>query len=259
MSDVSVNPSPLRVAALIPAYQAAPHLGEVLMRLAALDPAPDVLVVDDGSRDATAEIARRHGARVLRFAANRGKGHALLAGFRELAGYDAVVALDADGQHPPETFPRFVEAAATADVVLGRRRFGTGMPPSRRLANVFSSRWASLAAGQRISDSQCGYRLYRSEVLRLVPVTPSRYEVESEMAVRAARLGFRVAEIEIPTVYGDETSHVSLHFDVPRILGTLARMSLEALAPPAEMRHARRVRDTRALTRDVAAGEAASR
>jgi glycosyltransferase involved in cell wall biosynthesis len=241
MSDVTPIRSPLRVAALIPAYQAAAHLGEVLLRLAALDPAPEVLVVDDGSRDATAEVARRHGARVLAFAANRGKGHALLAGFAALEDYDAVVALDADGQHPPETFPDFVRAAETgADVVLGRRRFDVGMPWVRRFANTVSSGWATLAAGQRISDSQCGYRLYRREVLAAVPVRASRYEVESEMAVRAARLGFRVTEIDVPTIYGSETSHIRLHQDVPRILGTLARLSFEALSPPPEMQAARR-------------------
>ena len=101
----------MRVAALIPAYQAAAHLGEVLLGLEALDPAPDVLVVDDGSRDATAEVARQFGARLLSFAANRGKGHALLAGFAALGEYDAVVSLDADGQHPPECLPDFVRAA----------------------------------------------------------------------------------------------------------------------------------------------------
>jgi glycosyltransferase involved in cell wall biosynthesis len=239
MSDLTPIRSALRVAALIPAYQAAAHLGEVLLRLAALAPAPEVLVVDDGSRDATAEVARRHGARVLAFAANRGKGHALLAGFHALTGFDAVVALDADGQHPPESFPDFVRAAESgADVVLGRRRFDTAMPWVRRFANTVSSGWATLAAGQRISDSQCGYRLYRREVLAAVPVHASRYEVESEMAVRAARLGFRVSEIDVPTVYGSETSHIRLHHDVPRILGTLARLSLEALFPPPEMRAA---------------------
>ena len=74
-----------RVAALIPAYQAAAHLGEVLLRIGALEPRPPVLVVDDGSRDATAEVARQFGADVLSFAANRGKGHALLAGFEALS------------------------------------------------------------------------------------------------------------------------------------------------------------------------------
>lgn len=218
----------MSVAALVPAYQAAAHLGEVLLRLQALATVPEILVVDDGSRDATAEVARQLGVRVLSFAANRGKGHALLAGFEALREFDAVLTLDADGQHPPECVPDFIRAAeAGADLVLGRRVIGGDMPASRRFANRFSSGWVSAIAGQRISDSQCGYRLYRRAVLERTPVRASRYEVETEMAVRAARLGFRVAEVEIPTVYGDETSHLSPTRDVPRIVGMLVRLTFE--------------------------------
>jgi glycosyltransferase involved in cell wall biosynthesis len=215
-------------AALVPAYQAAAHLGEVLLRLQALPSPPPVLVVDDGSRDATAEVARQHGARVISFAGNRGKGHALLAGFEALREYDAVVTLDADGQHPPECFPAFVAAAdAGADLVLGTREISPDMPPLRRFANRFSSAWCSAIAGQRVADSQCGYRLYRRELLVRTPVRASRYEVETELAVRAARLGFRLAEVSIPTVYGDETSHLSPTRDVPRIVAMMLRLTFE--------------------------------
>jgi glycosyltransferase involved in cell wall biosynthesis len=165
---------------------------------------------------------------VLRFAGNRGKGHALIAGFEELRDYDAVVTLDADGQHPPECLPDFVSAfVGGAQLVLGRRLRSPEMPPLRRFANGFSSTWCSLLAGQRISDSQCGYRLYSREMLEATPVVASRYEVETEMAVRAARLGFRIAEVDIPTVYGDERSHLSITRDVPRIVGMMLRLGLE--------------------------------
>jgi glycosyltransferase involved in cell wall biosynthesis len=227
--------SPLNVAALVPAYQAAAHLGEVLLGIAALPSPPPVLVVDDGSRDATAEVARQFGARVHSFAANRGKGHALLAGFELLREYDAVVTLDADGQHPPACLPAFVAAAeAGADLVLGKREITPDMPPARRFANRFSSAWCSAIAGQRIEDSQCGYRLYRREVLQRTPVRASRYEVETEMAVRAARLGFRVAHTEIPTVYGDEKSHLSPTRDVPRIVAMMVRLTFERRPAPKE-------------------------
>jgi glycosyltransferase involved in cell wall biosynthesis len=232
-----------RVAALVPAYQAAAHLGEVLTRLAALPEPPHVLVVDDGSRDATAEVARQFGAEVLSFAGNRGKGHALLAGFAALGDFDAVVTLDADGQHPPERFPAFAAAAAAgADLVLGTRARSQAMPPMRRLANGFSSGWATALAGQTVSDSQCGYRCYARGVLEATPITPGRYEVETEVVVRAARLGFRIVEIEVPTVYGEEKSQIRAMRDVPRIGGTLLRLTIEGIAPPAEMRAARRVR-----------------
>ena len=223
----------LHVAALVPAYQAAAHLGEVLARLEALPNRPHVLVVDDGSRDATAEVARQFGAEVHSFAANRGKGHALLAGFERLREFDAVVTLDADGQHPPECLPEFVAAAESgADLVLGRRAITDDMPPARRFANRFSSAWCSAIAGQPISDSQCGYRLYRRQVLEKTPVRASRYEVETEMAVRAARLGFKVAHVDIPTVYGDETSHLSPTRDVPRIVAMMIRLTFEPRPQP---------------------------
>lgn len=232
----------MRVAALIPAYQAAAHLGEVLLRLRSLEPTPHVLVVDDGSRDATAEVARQFGADVLSFAANRGKGHALLAGFEALSDYDGVVTLDADGQHPPECFPEFVRRAkeSGADLVLGARARSGSMPVARRFANGFSSGWTSLLAGQKVSDSQCGYRLYGRAALRATPITPGRYEVETEVIVRAARLGFRLAEVEIPTVYGTEKSQIRAFQDVPRIAGTMLRLTVEGFSPPRAMRDAPR-------------------
>jgi glycosyltransferase involved in cell wall biosynthesis len=229
----------MRVAALIPAYQAAAHLGEVLERIQRLDDPPEVLVVDDGSRDATATVARTHGVHVHSFAANRGKGHALLEGFRLLADRDLVITLDADGQHPPECIPAFVRAAHDgADLVLGRRVRSADMPWTRRFANGFSSGWATRLAGQRVSDSQCGFRLHARALLAATPITPGRFEVESEMVVRAARLGFRIAEVDIPTVYGEEQSQIRTARDVPRIVGTLARLTLEGWVPPPVMRAA---------------------
>jgi glycosyltransferase involved in cell wall biosynthesis len=229
----------MRVAALIPAYQAGKLVGGVIDRLKALASPPEVLVVNDGSRDDTAAVAKRHGARVESFEVNRGKGHALLAGFDLLKDFDAVVTLDADGQHPPENFPDFVAAAARgADLVLGSRVRSAEMPGIRRFANAFSSGWTAWLAGQRVSDSQCGYRLYRREVLARTPLTAGRYEFETEIIVRAARLGFRLGEVSIPTVYGEEKSQIHAFRDVPRIFGVMVRLSVEGAWPPRVMREA---------------------
>jgi glycosyltransferase involved in cell wall biosynthesis len=231
----------MRVAALVPAYQAARHLGGVLARLAALAPRPEILVVDDGSTDDTGAVATRAGVQVLAFPENRGKGNALLAGFRALSAFDAVVTLDADGQHPPECLPAFVAAAGRgADLVLGVRERTGEMPLLRRLANGVASGWATWLAGQPVGDSQCGYRLYGRRLLERTPITPGRYEVESEVIVRAARLGFRIAQVPIPTVYGTEESQIRTLRDVPRIVGVLARLTVERVAPPAAMRRAAR-------------------
>jgi glycosyltransferase involved in cell wall biosynthesis len=151
-----------------------------------------------------------------------------------------VITLDADGQHPPECVPAFVRAALDgADVVLGARERTGSMPLPRRFANALSSGWASAIAGQSIRDSQCGFRLFRREVLQRTPLSAGRYEVESEMVVRAARLGFRFVEVSIPTVYEGE-SHLSVMRDVPRIFWKMMRLTLERIAPPPELRRALR-------------------
>ena len=196
---------------LIPAYDAAGSIGKILdgVRLAA--PGLPVLVVDDGSRDATAQAARAAGAEVRSHEVNRGKGAALRTGFAEalLRGASGVVTLDADGQHPPELVPRFLEASAGADLVLGcRMDEARAMPWLRRQANRFASRMVSALSGQGIRDSQCGYRWISAEVLRKVPLRTEHYETESELLVLTARAGFRIAEIPVPAIYAGERSGI---------------------------------------------------
>jgi glycosyltransferase involved in cell wall biosynthesis len=216
-----------RVAAAIPAYQAAPSIGAVVRGTLRL--LPDVLVIDDGSSDATAEEARQAGARVLSLPCNRGKGAALATAFRDLfgRGHTAVITLDADGQHLPEEIPKLLDGAARGgDLVLGIRDHLFGeMGTTRRLANRLSSRAISFAAGQRLTDIQTGFRFYTRELVQTVGFTEARFEAESAVVVRAARRGFRILTVPVRLGFADgrTTSHFRPLVDSLRIAGAVTR------------------------------------
>lgn len=191
---------------LIPAFNAAKYLGAVLQKC----PYP-VLVIDDGSTDATAAVARQHGARVLRHDRNRGKGAALRSGFQAAlkSGASAVITLDADGQHEPRFIPEFLlEAERTTAAVLVGVRQRSAMPWARRLSNSVTSAILSWCTGEPIPDSQCGYRYIHSSVLEAVELRSDRYQAESEFLLRAVRLGFGIGAVPISTVYAGESSHI---------------------------------------------------
>jgi glycosyltransferase involved in cell wall biosynthesis len=184
-------------------------------------PELDVLVVDDGSTDETGARALAAGARVLRHDVNQGKGAALQTGFDAAvaSGADAVLALDADGQHDPASAARLLAELAQADVVVGSRNADRrGMPWLRRATNDVTSWWVSRLAGQRIEDSQSGYRAIRADVLRRVRPESRRFEYESEFLVAAARAGFRIGFAPIPTLYNAPGSHIHPFRDTLRFV-----------------------------------------
>ncbi len=203
-----------RIGAIIPALNAARHLGPLLDEIADLRPALRVLVVDDGSDDGTSDTAAAHGAAVEVHAVNRGKGAALMTGFAWALAEDLdwVFTLDADGQHLPADMTGFLDRAAAGDVdvIVGTRMDRTGgMPWVRKATNVFTSWVVSRLAGCRIPDSQNGYRLFRVSVLEGFRSTTARYDFESEVLVRLARRGARIASAPTVTVYGDELSTIN--------------------------------------------------
>lgn len=202
----------MRAAAVIPAFRERERVGAVVAGARRHLPEGAVLVIDDGSADGTAEAAERAGARVFRQAVNAGKGAALRRGYEEALamGFDAVVFLDADGQHDPASIPAFLHAAEEGgDLVLGTRMGAVGsMPPLRLWTNRFTSWVVSRLAGWRVTDSQCGYRLAHARLLLTLDLRGARYDAESEMVVKAGRRGFRIVEIPIETIYGGETSKI---------------------------------------------------
>ena len=197
------------IVAIIPAHNEAPRIGAVVR--AAAEHLP-VLVVDDGSSDDTADVARAGGATVIARRPNGGKGAALRAGFRWAieAGARAVVTLDADGQHDPAEIPAFTDAfeAGPVDLVIGQRNF-RHMPPVRRLSNQLGGVLLSLALGRRVPDNQSGYRLIsRRLVERLVDSREAGFEFEVEMIAVCLRERFILASVPIRTIYAGEPSHI---------------------------------------------------
>ena len=207
----------VNAAAVIPAYREEGRVGKVV---AATRPYLPVIVVDDGSPDGTAAEAAAEGATVVRLEPNRGKGAALLAGFAEARrrGFDAVVTLDADGQHEPAAIPSMLAALARgADVVIGTRLGDLrGMPPQRIFSNTFTSAVISVLAGRLVRDSQTGYRALRLEAVEKLPLTRRGFDLESEMLLKAARAGAKIRHVTVPTIYGDERSKINVPADTYR-------------------------------------------
>ena len=211
------------IACLIPALDAEVTLPGVIQGLRRALPGAAIVVVDDGSRDGTRQVGAALSDHVVGFDRNRGKGAALRAGFAEVLrlGYSAVVTIDADGQHAPSAAPALVAALAGADVVVGSRGEWRGaMPLRRRLSNALSSAAISRCAGCRLPDTQSGYRAIRAQVLMSVRPEGDRYEFETDFLIRAARAGFRVACVPIPTIYG-APSHFREIRDAMRVIRTI--------------------------------------
>jgi len=205
---------PGRVVAVIPAHNEAASIVRVVE--AARRHLP-VIVVDDGSSDATARFAEQSGAAVIRQSPNQGKGAALRTGFeaalRDAA--DAVVTLDGDGQHDPAELPAFLAAderarasGEPAELIIGRRTFGT-MPPVRRLANWLGTVVLSAAVGRWIADNQSGYRLVgRRLMAAMLDSREAGFSFEVEMIAVCLRERWPIGWVPIRTIYGDERSHI---------------------------------------------------
>jgi len=196
----------MRTCALIPAFNEASYIADVVER--AREHVAEVVVIDDGSGDGTADIARVAGATCLQLPGNRGKASALRAGLayaRDL-NFTSVITLDGDGQHRPEDIPVMLRVAEEtgADLVIGARTFDPAlMPRSRYFSNVIGSRLASALVGCKIRDSQSGFRLLRLDKLDLENLRSRCYELEMEILIKMARSGCTIAHAPIRIVYDD--------------------------------------------------------
>jgi len=216
------------VIGLIPAYQAQDSVGAVIAGVQGF--LEHVIVIDDGSSDRTSDAAREAGADLVRFERNRGKGAALRTGFARALerGASAAITIDADGQHDPAQIPRLLARwrETQAGIVIGSRAGAyDGMTRLRRLGNRFSNRAVSFFAGAPIDDAQSGLRLYDARLLRQLPLRGTRYELESEILVKAVRAGFAVecVHVSVHEVDGTATSHFRPLRDTARICAAVVR------------------------------------
>lgn len=230
----------MRVAIVIPAYQAAATIGEVVQRSRLAQPAAAIVVVDDGSTDGSGAAARAAAAiRLETHPRNRGKGAALATGIAAALdeGADVVATLDADGQHPPESLPDVLGPvlAGAADICVGARRRSAPMPLARRFSNWLSVRLVMRAgagaARPDIRDVQSGFRAFTAAVGRQIRPAERGYDFETAFLFEALARGFRVTSVPIPTLYPKRgTSHFRAVADTWRVARVFTRHARRILA-----------------------------
>jgi glycosyltransferase involved in cell wall biosynthesis len=214
------------VAAVIPAYLEEKHIADVVRR--ALEQLDNVLVIDDGSADATATHARSAGGEVIVHPQNIGKGESIKTGLRHWLerNFLYVVILDGDGQHLPEEIGRFLAAAssARAELLIGSRmKDVAGMPLVRRWVNRYMSNKISRLCGQPIPDTQCGFRMMHRSLIPDLLGGAARFDYETEMLILASRKGCRIDSVPITTVYSDEVSSIHPVRDTIRFFKLIRR------------------------------------
>jgi len=207
---------PGNIFLLIPSYQSAETLGPLLSKLTKTAPAANICVIDDASTDGTDRVCAEFGVIYVAHATNQGKGAALTTGFKRLLDhYHAswIITMDADGQHAVEDVPSFVDWASKAEsdgmCIGARSKTLAKMPPARIFSNSLTSLALSLLTGRNIPDSQCGFRIYSAGLLRRITCDYPRFEMESEIILKAARLNYPISRLEVQTLYFNGPSHIA--------------------------------------------------
>lgn len=211
------------VTVLVAAYNEAPVISCVVRSALQAVPSSEVLVVDDGSTDGTAQTAAAAGARVLQLPANGGKGSALRQGLSEAQG-EVIVLIDGDGQDDPAEIPRLLEALVPeVDLVIGSRFIGHFEPgaitPVNRWGNRFLTSVINLLFSTALTDTQAGFKALRADTLQRIKLSASRFDIEVDLLLGVLRAGGRIVEIPVhraPRKHGE--SRLNSLLDGARIL-----------------------------------------
>ncbi len=196
----------MKTIALICAYNEEKHIKEIIEKT--MKHVPNVLIVNDGSLDKTKDEVKKTKAKIVHHEINKGKGEALKTGFDYCLknGYERIITLDADGQHDPNEIPLLLNKMDEGyDIVIGARK-REKMPLIRRISNKISSRIISKKINKEIKDSQSGFRIINSDILKNINLETSNFDLESEIIIKAAKGGYKIGDEEIKTIYADEKS-----------------------------------------------------
>ncbi|MCK5655929.1 MAG: glycosyltransferase family 2 protein [Candidatus Aureabacteria bacterium] len=220
----------MKICAIIPAYNEEKNIKNLIIDVEKF--CSRVLVIDDGSGDRTAEEVRKTGAEMIRHETNKGKGDAVSTGFAHAKkmDIDAVVLMDGDGQHDPGDIENLVSKMeeTKADIVLGSRMNNLeNMPLIRKLTNKFMSWLLGRFTGVIFEDSQCGFRLVKKSVIENINCVMSRFEIESELIIKAARAGYKIVNAPVETIYGEERSKIRPLRDTGRFIKFMFLMILD--------------------------------
>jgi len=220
-----------KIVAAVPCFNEARCIGSVVLKAKKF--VDTVVVIDDGSIDATAEIAAEAGATIHRHDQNRGYGASIRSAFekgRQLNA-DVLITLDGDGQHDPSDIPNLVKPLleGEADVVVGSRFLGEGKRPPfyRRLGQRVLTTTTNLGSGQALSDSQSGFRAYSSKALKELSLSERGMSVSSEIQFAIGKSGLRVAEVPIDVSYLDKAKRSPLEHGLSVLSRLVVLMSLK--------------------------------
>jgi glycosyltransferase involved in cell wall biosynthesis len=214
------------VSVIIPVHNEAANLGPLLDRITALAlPGAEVIVVDDGSTDASAEVAAGRGAKVIHHPYNIGNGAAVKSGIRAARG-KTLVLMDGDGQHQPEDIRRLLAEARQYHMVVGARGKGSKLRIHRYLANWVYNLFASYVTHFRVEDLTSGFRvLARKDALRFIDLLPNTFSYPSTLTLAFLRSGLSLKYVPIQTLYRSGESKIRLLSDGVRFLLIIAKIA----------------------------------